>query len=137
MDKISPERRSANMRSIRSRDTVPEMIVRRLAHQLGYRYRLHGRDLPGKPDLVFRGRRKVIFVHGCFWHQHPISRCADSRRPRTNLGYWEAKLDRNVARDAAHVLDLENTGWKVLIIWDCETKNPLRLAARLRRFLGS
>jgi len=132
---LSRERRSANMRAIRSRDMKPELVVRSAAHVLGYRFRLHRRDLPGKPDLVFTGRRKVIFVHGCFWHQH--AGCADGRMPRSNLDYWTPKLTRNVERDAEHLAALKADGWKVLVIWECETNNAPRLAARLRRFLGS
>jgi len=98
MDKLTAERRSANMRAIRSKGTKPEMRVRRLIHTLGYRYRLHRKDLPGKPDLVFPGRRCVIFVHGCFWHQH--AGCREGRPPRSNSGYWTPKLSRTVERDA-------------------------------------
>jgi len=132
---LSGERRSANMRAIRSRDMKPELVVRSAAHCLGYRFRLHRRDLPGKPDLAFAGRRKVIFVHGCFWHQH--AGCIDGRMPRSNLDYWTPKLTRNVERDAEHIAALKTGGWKVLVIWECETNNAPRLAARLRRFLGS
>ncbi|WP_428683657.1 very short patch repair endonuclease [Sphingopyxis sp.] len=99
MDKISREARAANMRAIKSRDTKPEIIVRRLAHSLGYRFRLHRKDLPGKPDMVFVARRKAIFVHGCFWHQHPDDRCLDGRMPRTRLEYWQPKLARNQERE--------------------------------------
>lgn len=137
MDKISSERRSANMRAIRSKDTTPELIVRQMAYRMGYRYRLHVKTLPGKPDLVFSSRRKVIFVHGCFWHQHPAAKCADARPPRSNLGYWQPKLDRNVARDAEHAITLKADGWRSLVIWDCETKHLRQLAAMLRRFCGS
>lgn len=137
MDKLTPERRSANMRAITSKDTKPELIVRRLAHALGYRFRLHSSNLPGKPDLVFASKRRVIFVHGCFWHQHPISKCLDARRPKSNRGYWQSKLDRNIQRDARHSAALQADGWKILVIWDCETKSLRRLEARLRRFLES
>src|SRR5687768_16524426 len=99
MDKLSQAERSENMRRIRSRNMKPELIVRSVAHRLGYRFRLHRKDLPGKPDLVFVSRRKVIFVHGCFWHQH--AGCIDSRLPKTNAAYWHPKLMRNVERDAA------------------------------------
>jgi DNA mismatch endonuclease (patch repair protein) len=122
------------MRAIRSRDTNPELEVRRAAHAMGYRYRLHRRDLPGKPDLTFAGRHKLIFVHGCFWHQH--AGCREGRLPRSNLAYWRTKLKRNTARDGEHIAALKSDGWKVLVIWECETKNEPRIRSRLRRFLG-
>lgn len=123
------------MARIRSRDTKPEMIVRRLLHGEGYRYRLHRRDLPGNPDLIFAGRRKVIFVHGCFWHQHEATECLDGRKPKSNTGYWDAKLARNVARDRASVEALEARGWRALIVWACETKTADTLLEKLVRFL--
>lgn len=127
--------RSAMMRAVKSTDTVPEMIVRRLVYALGYRYRLHRKDLPGKPDLVFAGRRKVIMVNGCFWHGHDCAR--GGRQPKTNSEYWKAKIGRNVARDAANLAALEDAGWDVLTIWECETKASDRptLEQRLREFL--
>ena len=125
------------MARVRHKDTSPELIVRRLLHRLGYRYRLHGKQLPGKPDLVFAGRRKVIFVHGCFWHQHEDERCTRRRRPTSNTAYWEGKLDRNVARDRAAVQQLAAAGWQTLIVWECETRDVDALSARLRAFLGS
>lgn len=128
-----PVSRSENMRRIRSKDTAPELLVRRLVWSLGYRYRLHRKDLPGKPDLVFGTRKKVIFVHGCFWHQHPAG-CSDSRLPKSRLGYWLPKLQRNCERDAKAVAALEAAGWQVLIIWDCETK-ARGLAERVEGFL--
>lgn len=124
------------MRAIRSSDTSPELVVRRLVHSLGRRYRLHGQRLPGKPDLVFAGQRKIIFVHGCFWHQHPCSSCQDSRRPKSNTAYWLPKLERNVSRDAENLFRLKADGWRVLVVWECETKDRVRLSARLRRFLN-
>ncbi|MBD3785751.1 MAG: DNA mismatch endonuclease Vsr [Sphingomonadales bacterium] len=132
-DKISPERRSENMRRIRSRDMKPEMAVRRMVHGMGYRYRLHRRDLPGKPDLVFGPRRAVIFVHGCFWHQHD---CRDGHSPKSNTGYWGEKLRRNVERDAEARARLEADGWRVLVIWECEAHELGALSARLVAFLG-
>ncbi len=125
------------MRAITSKNTGPELIVRRLAHGMGYRYRLHKRNLPGKPDLVFAAKRRVIFVHGCFWHQHPLTKCLDARRPKSNKSYWRPKLDKNVQRDAEHILELKTLGWKVLVVWDCETEKIDRLTSRLRRFLGT
>lgn len=132
-DKISVASRSANMRAIRSVGMKPEMIVRRAVYKLGYRYRLHRKDLPGKPDLVFGARRKVIFVHGCFWHQH--KKCRDGRVPQSNLGYWNRKLVRNVERDTEHLVKLKRLGWKVLVVWECDTKDLPRLGSRLKRFL--
>ena len=133
-DKLDAARRSSNMSAIRSTHTGPEKTVRRLVYALGHRYRLHGKHLPGKPDLVFGPRRKAIFVHGCFWHQH--QGCADGRLPQSNSGYWHPKLTRNVARDAEHLAALRAAGWKTLIVWECETKDVRRLAARIKRFLG-
>lgn len=134
-DKLTKARRSANMAAIRSGDTKPEMIVRRMVHGLGYRYRLHRKDLPGKPDLVFVSRRKVIFVHGCFWHLHPKADCLDSRLPKSNEGYWSRKLQRNVERDGKCLVDLRALGWEVLVVWECETKDVERLRGRLEHFL--
>lgn len=128
------EDRSRIMRAVKDRDTGPEMTVRRLVHGMGYRYRLHRKDLPGKPDLVFRTRRKTIFVHGCFWHGHDCARGA--RTPKTNRAYWEAKIARNGLRDSKHLKALELDGWRVLILWECELKDRARLTRRLRRFLG-
>ena len=124
------------MRRIRSKDTGPEMLVRRLVHALGYRYRLHRKDLPGKPDLAFIAQRKVIFVHGCFWHQHPDKTCSDSRLPKSRSGYWLPKLERNTSRDAEHVQALQAAGWHVMVLWDCETKDTARLVLQLKNFLG-
>jgi DNA mismatch endonuclease (patch repair protein) len=123
------------MRSIRKRDTRPEMRVRSLAHALGYRFRLHRRDLPGSPDLVFPARRKAIFVHGCFWHQHVG--CHLTRQPKTRPDYWPAKLARNVARDAQVRERLEQAGWQVMVVWECETKDAESLRHRLIGFLGT
>lgn len=134
MDKISVERRRANMQAIRSVGMKPELIVRKLAHALGHRFRLHRKDLPGKPDLVFGRKRKVIFVHGCFWHLH--KNCVDGRMPKSNLGYWKPKLLRNVERDAKHVAALQAAGWKSIIIWECETKDVSKLTRKIARFLG-
>jgi DNA mismatch endonuclease (patch repair protein) len=122
------------MRMVRSRDTTPEMVVRRLVHALGFRYRLHGAKLPGKPDLVFSTPQKIIFVHGCFWHGHLCPR--GNRAPKTNVAYWRAKIQRNVARDKEHLRALRREGWRVLVIWECQTRDTLRLKARLRRFLA-
>lgn len=123
------------MARIRSRDTSPEVAVRRLAHSLGYRFRLYRRDLPGAPDLVFAGRRKVIFIHGCFWHQHAETTCKDSRRPNSNQDYWNPKLAKTIARDAANIERLSDAGWHVLVIWACEIPDTSKLIARLKAFL--
>ncbi len=125
--------RSANMRAIRSKGMEPEMLVRRMVHALGYRYRLHQADLPGKPDLVFSARRKVIFVHGCFWHSHS---CQLAHAPKSNLGYWLPKLNRNKERDKAHLAALKAAGWKTLIIWECKLKHSKQLQPRIMKFLG-
>jgi len=125
--------RSRTMRAVKSNDTAAELAVRRIAHNLGYRYRLHRRDLPGKPDMVFPGRRKVIFVHGCFWHQH--QGCDRSRMPKSNEGYWRPKLQRNVERDARVQAELADMGWDVLIVWECEVKHTEMLKERLSGFL--
>lgn len=126
---------TARMKAVRSKDTYPEMIVRRLTHKLGYRFRLHSKDLPGSPDLVFPTRRKVIFVHGCFWHRH--SGCKRSTLPATRLDYWQAKLERNVARDVRNVADLLEQGWQSMTIWECEVapSKAGKLTDQLRSFL--
>lgn len=113
----------------------PELAVRRLVHGLGYRYRLHRHDLPGRPDMVFSSRRKVIFVHGCFWHQHPDPNCKLAHRPRSNLEYWEPKLRRNRERDATHHKRFAELGWDALVIWECEVKAIGSLAKRIASFL--
>jgi DNA mismatch endonuclease (patch repair protein) len=123
------------MAAIRSTGMRPEMIVRSLVHRLGYRFRLHSKDLPGKPDLVFPSRRAVIFVHGCFWHQHASGRCKIARVPKSNLGYWRPKLRRNVERDEKNRKKLRSLGWNMLVLWECSIPNRERLAARIRKFL--
>lgn len=135
VDKLTPARRSENMRRIKSKDMKPELLVRQMVHGLGHRYRLHRKDLPGKPDLVFGPKRKVIFVHGCFWHGHEREGCLDARRPKSNTGYWNPKLTRNKERDAERIAALEANGWDVLVIWECETKDAKILGSRLRKFL--
>jgi DNA mismatch endonuclease (patch repair protein) len=133
LDRLDLGRRSDNMRRIRPKDTTPEMCVRRLVHGLGFRYRLHCRDLPGKPDLVFRTRKKVIFVNGCFWHRHPG--CPYAYTPKTRVEFWTAKLDGNRMRDLRNLEVLEKQGWKALTVWECETIDLERLTRLLRRFL--
>lgn len=130
---ISTESRSAIMRSIRQKGTAPEMVVRRIAHAIGARYRLHHKDLPGRPDLVFPSRRLCIFVHGCFWHRHPGCRLASS--PGSNVEFWQEKFARNVERDARKENELRAAGWRVEIVWECETRDPVLLKERLRALL--
>lgn len=125
--------RSANMRAIRSKDMQPELKVRSIVHRLGYRFRLHRKDLPGKPDLVFPSRRKVIFIHGCFWHSHG---CRVSHVPKSNTSYWGPKLERNTFRDHRNVEALTAAGWNSLVIWECETKNEGGLRKRVVKFLN-
>lgn len=134
MDSISAARRSANMSRIRSKDTKPEMLIRRMLHKLGYRYTLHVRDLPGAPDLVFPSRRKAILIHGCFWHQH--KGCIDGRLPKSREDYWVSKLLRNVERDRRNVSKLRRSGWKVLTVWECDVVENNNLLNRLVGFLG-
>lgn len=129
------EARSRNMAAIGSKNTKPELLVRSLVHRMGYRFRLHGKQLPGTPDLVFKSRRKVVFVHGCFWHQHNRKSCSDSHLPKSNTGYWHEKLKRNMERDKSHKLSLRKLGWKSLVIWDCETADEKKLRYRIWCFL--
>lgn len=134
MDTISAEQRSRVMALIRGKNTKPEMAVRKVLHAMGYRYRLHDRSLPGCPDLVFRSRRKIIMVNGCFWHRH---KCPYFRMPKSRVEFWAAKLERNSRRDAKNRRALVKAGWSVLVVWECELKRPGVLAKRLVRFLGS
>jgi DNA mismatch endonuclease (patch repair protein) len=130
--KKSPEERARMMRAFKGRDTAPELAVRRLAHQMGYRFRLHRKDLPGTPDLVFVSRRKVIFIHGCFWHAHG---CKLTRVPKSNLKYWVPKLQRNRTRDERNLDALAVKGWRCLVIWECEIRAGETLQQRLKKFL--
>jgi len=132
-DHLSAERRSANMARIRGTNTRPELRIRKLLHALGYRYRCHLGNLPGKPDLVFTKRRKVVFVHGCFWHQHPG--CKKATLPKSREAYWTGKLRGNIARDHRSCAELSELGWGVLTVWECELQR-LDLADRLQSFLG-
>lgn len=132
MDNLSKDERSERMSRIRSRDTGPEMIVRRLVHGMGFRYRLHVRGLPGVPDMVFPRLRKIIFVHGCFWHQHP----GCGRQPKSRLDFWTKKLSQNRRRDLRNQQILRSMGWQILIVWECQLKRAV-LRARLLRFLES
>ena len=132
-DKFSPETRSKVMAAVRQRHTAPEMMVRRMLHGMGYRYRLHQRDLPGSPDLVFPSRKKVIFVHGCFWHGHT---CPKGALPRTRLDFWRTKIEKNKKRDARVLAQLQSTGWKATVVWQCELVARTTLECRLVRFLA-
>ncbi|WP_022726947.1 very short patch repair endonuclease [Fodinicurvata sediminis] len=133
MDTLSREERSKRMSRIKGKDTKPEMRVRRMVHALGYRYRLHRRDLPGCPDLVFPGRGKVIFVSGCFWHRH--EGCHLARLPKSREEFWKTKLEKNRERDLRNQEALERDGWGVLVIWECETKQDASLSRRIIAFL--
>lgn len=124
------------MRANKKSNTRPELIVRKLLFGLGYRYRLHDRNLPGRPDIVFRKRRKVIFVHGCFWHQHSDKRCHLRSRPKSNLHYWQPKLRRNVTRDRNNTKQLASLGWNILVVWECELREVNNLETELHYFLG-
>jgi DNA mismatch endonuclease, patch repair protein len=134
-DVLTPEQRKLNMSRIRSVNTRPEMIVRSLIHRMGYRYRLHVKSLPGKPDLVFKKRKKVIFVHGCFWHMHDCK--FGNVKPKTNDLFWEKKRKGNVDRDLKNISDLHNEGWNVFIVWECWTKDHDDLLKQLKSFLDS
>ena len=133
VDSRTPEQRSIIMSRIGSKNTKPEMIVRKLVFGLGYRYRLHDKKLPGRPDLVFKSKKKVIFVHGCFWHQH--RGCKRGTLPKSNLEFWEGKLKNNKTRDKKIRRQLKELGWEVLVIWECQTKDAKALAEKLILFL--
>jgi DNA mismatch endonuclease (patch repair protein) len=133
-DVLTPAQRSKCMAAIRGTNTSPEIAVRRIAHQMSFRFRLHAKELPGKPDLVFPRLRSVIFVHGCFWHQHT---CNDGHMPKTRLDYWKPKLKLNQDRDRRRRSQLRKLGWRVLVIWECQTKDSERLRGRLKSFLKS
>lgn len=132
--KEDPETRSRTMRAVKGKNTTPEMVVRRLVHSMGYRYRLHRQDLPGKPDMVFSRLRKIIFVHGCFWHGHDCPRGA--RMPKTNQDYWEKKISGNSLRDAGSIAALQAQGWRVAVIWECELKDMAQVSRRLVKFFS-
>ena len=135
MDTLTPAQRSERMGRVRGKDTALELKVRRLAHGLGYRYRKHRRDLSGCPDMAFVGRRKAVFVHGCFWHRHD---CPMGRRlPKSRLDFWVPKLEKNRERDARNLKELQDTGWSTLVIWECETRDISVLAGRLKGFLDA
>jgi DNA mismatch endonuclease, patch repair protein len=133
-DKVSPEKRSWMMRRVKNKNTDPEMQVRKLIFAMGYRYRLHVKSLPGSPDIVFSGRKKAIFVHGCFWHMHD---CKKGAPPESNKIFWKTKLDKNRERDINNLADLKKNGWKTLVIWQCQLKNLRELETIIKSFLIS
>src|SRR5882757_6581354 len=130
-----PLARRRNLAAVAGKDTTPELRVRRLLHWMGYRFRLHRRDLPGTPDIVLAGRRKIVEVRGCFWHRHPDPTCRNAVLPKVRADWWAAKLARNVARDEHNLAALYDAGWSVLVLWECEVKDEAALCARLRSFL--
>jgi len=134
MDTLTPSERSRRMARVKSKGTRPEMVVRRLLFSLGYRYRLHDRSLPGSPDIVFKRKKKAIFVHGCFWHRH--DGCALARLPKSRLDFWIPKLEGNRERDARKLLQLKSLGWDAFVIWECELKDLNLLEKMLNGFLG-
>lgn len=134
VDPLLPETRSALMARIRGKDTKPELIVRRMVHAMGYRFRLHRRDLPGTPDIVFPGRKKIILVNGCFWHGH--AGCRFARAPATRVDYWGPKIAATRARDARQIAALRRAGWSVSVVWECQTREQTALARRIARFLS-
>lgn len=137
VDSISPAERSRVMAAVRGKNTRPELIVRSLIHRMGYRFRLHRKGLPGRPDLVFPGRRSVIFVHGCFWHRHTKPSCPLARLPKSRLDFWAAKLETNRKRDSMNVERLNHLGWRVFVIWECELKDMEKVQRSVRRFLDA
>ncbi len=136
VDHISPEHRSWNMSRIRGKDTSPELVVRSYMHNLGFRFRLHKKNLPGRPDLILPKYNTVMFVHGCFWHQCPNCE-RGSRIPKSNVDYWEKKLNRNIERDRQHVKDLRGLGYKVITIWECQTKSEASLRKKIRTLISA
>jgi len=135
MDTLTESQRSERMAKVRSKDTKPEMKVRKLVHGLGYRYRLHRSDLPGRPDLVFPSRKKVVLVHGCFWHRH--EGCALARMPKSRLEFWGPKLEANKERDRRSQAAVRRLGWGVMVIWECQLRDMSRLRHRIQKFLGA
>lgn len=135
MDRLSKERRAWNMSRIRAKDTSPEKTVRSFLHQLGYRFRLHRRDLPGQPDIVLPRFRAVVFVHGCYWHRH--KRCKYAYTPKTRIEFWQRKFDENVERDRLTLKSLRKQGWRILVVWECQIADGTAVAQRLIRFLQS
>ncbi|MEO5810372.1 MAG: DNA mismatch endonuclease Vsr [Sphingomicrobium sp.] len=135
VDSLTKFERSERMALVRHRDTKPEITIRRIVYAFGFRYRLHRRDLPGAPDLAFIGRKKAIFVHGCFWHRHPDSSCKLARMPKSRLDFWEPKLEGNRQRDLKNQSELDAMGWRFLIVWECELRHREQLQNKLLAFL--
>lgn len=133
VDHVSPEKRSQIMRAVHGKNTAPEMTVRKMVFAMGYRYRIHTKGLAGTPDLVFVSRRKVIFVHGCFWHGHE---CKKGKLPKSQPDYWKDKIGQNTMRDSRNISALRDLGWDVLVIWQCELKDAARLTMKISSFLG-
>ncbi len=133
MDTLSPEKRSWNMSRVKNRDTKPEITVRSLLHRMGYRFRLHRKDLPGRPDIVLPKYNTVIFVHGCYWHRH--KNCRFAYTPKSNIEFWTEKFENNLRRDAENKAKLENLGWRVKIIWECEARNHKKLIEIVQKHL--
>ena len=134
-DTLSPQKRSRLMSRIRGKNTKPELLVRSLLHSMGYRFRLHRRDLPGNPDIVLPRHGVCIFVHGCFWHLH--SKCKDARIPKTRTAWWRKKLEGNATRDKRQAAALRRLGWRVITVWECQTEKPARLLKRLQAILAA
>lgn len=132
MDIFTPEKRSHVMSQVRGKNTKPEILVRKLLHRMGYRFRLHRKDLPGKPDIVLPKYKTVVFIHGCFWHGH---NCKRGAKPSSNKDFWNEKLEKNVERDKKHVRSLEAIGWRCIVVWECETKNADLLEVKLKNGL--
>jgi DNA mismatch endonuclease (patch repair protein) len=135
-DTLTKEQRSLRMASVKSRDTSPELLVRRMIHAMGFRFRLHARDLPGQPDIVLPRHRKIVFVHGCFWHRHGATGCSLARLPKSRLGFWRRKLEANRQRDERVLRKLRRGGWKILVVWECQLRDKERTENRLKSFLG-
>jgi DNA mismatch endonuclease (patch repair protein) len=135
VDSLTKAQRSERMSRVRGRDTKPEFLVRRLVHALGFRFRLHDRRLPGSPDLVFKSRKKAIFVHGCYWHRHPDPNCKLARLPKSRLDFWRPKLEGNRERDLRNQSELDALGWRYLIVWECELMHIEQLENKLLGFL--
>lgn len=133
MDTFTPSQRSERMSRVRGKDTKPELIIRRLLHGMGYRYRLHRKDLPGKPDLVFPSRRKVVWIHGCYWHRH--DGCKLARLPKSRLEFWGPKLEANKVRDSINQQAIIAMGWNFLVVWECELRNKKSVAFKIQDFL--
>jgi DNA mismatch endonuclease (patch repair protein) len=135
MDTLSVAERSERMARVKGKDSKPELHVRRMIHGMGFRYRLHDKRLPGKPDLVFASRKKVIFVHGCFWHRHPDPKCPLARMPKSKLDFWKPKLEANRERDLRQQKALEAMGWQFLVVWECELRHEEQLRNKMQSYL--